>query len=192
MDTPGKLIVLEGADEAALDGLAERLARWLHRAGLAVECTRQPTNGPAGAPVQLYRLGRLALDGRSAALCWVADCLDHQEKEGGLRALLDSGRHVLCLHYDLLAYATLFDLVDWTWHRQIRARCPAPDLTLYLDAPAAAPGAPPARYRLAAAALAREGAPLVHIAGGGDLVELEARCRQAIVAYVELETNAVE
>ena len=131
----GRLIVLEGLDGAALDSLAERLCYGLREQGFAAEHTRQPTYGPAGAPLRLARQGRLPLDPISLALLCLADRLDHLGREDGIQAWLASGRHVLCVHYALYAYAWQWGQIDWAWQRQIDALCPAPDMTLYVDTP---------------------------------------------------------
>jgi dTMP kinase len=131
----GRLIVLEGLDDAALGALAERLCDGLRERGIAAEHTRQPTYGPAGAQVRLARQGRLPLDPVSLALLCLADRLDHLEREDGVRAWLASGRHVLCVHYALYTYSWQRGQVEWDWQRRIEAPCRAPDLTLYVDAP---------------------------------------------------------
>ena len=51
MPDKGKLIALEGADDQALDSQAESLYRWLQGSDVAVEKTREPTNGPVGTQI---------------------------------------------------------------------------------------------------------------------------------------------
>jgi len=135
MEGQGKLIVLEGINDAALVELVEALCRWLREQGSAAEHTREPTYGPAGTQVRLAQQGRLELDPVSLALLSLADRLDHLEREDGIRTWLASGRHVLCVHYALHAYAWQWGQVDWAWQRRIDALCRAPDLTLYVDSP---------------------------------------------------------
>jgi hypothetical protein len=132
MAEQGKLIVLEGADDVALGELAESLCRWLREQQGAVEHTREPTYGPAGSQVLLARQGRLQFDPVSLALLCLADRLDHLEREDGILAWLGQGRHVVCVHYALSAYARQWGQVEWEWQRQIDASCRAPDLTLYV------------------------------------------------------------
>jgi thymidylate kinase len=135
MADEGRLIVLEGIDDAALSALAERLCHWLRRQGIAAEHTREPTYGPAGTQVRLAQQGRLPFDAASLALLWLADRLDHLEREDGILTWLAAGRHVLCVHYALFAYAHQWGQVEWPWLRQIDAPCRAPDLTLFIDTP---------------------------------------------------------
>ena len=134
----GRLIVLEGLDDVALGALAVRLCDALREQGVAAEHTREPTYGPAGAQVRLARQGRLPLDPISLALLCLADCLDHLDREDGIRAWLAAGRHVFCVHYTLYVCAWQWGQVDWDWQRQIEASCLVPDLTLYLDSPLSA------------------------------------------------------
>ena len=123
----GRLIVLEGVDDAVLGALAEGLCDGLRERGTAAEHTREPTYGPAGAQVQLARWERLQIDPVSLALLCLADRLDHLDREDGIRAWLFSGRHVLCVHYALYAYAWQWGQVDWDWQRRIDASCPVPN-----------------------------------------------------------------
>jgi thymidylate kinase len=132
MSDTGKLIVLEGPDRDLLDRQAGDLCRWLEGLGLAVHQTGEPTGGPFGVQVRLHDQGRLRFCPQSLALLLLADRLDHLDKEHGIRALLAAGCHVLCVHYRLAAYARLYDQVPLDWHRRINARCPAPDLTVYI------------------------------------------------------------
>jgi thymidylate kinase len=156
MAVGGKLIALEGTDDEALERQAEDICRWLGDLGIAIERTREPTSGPVGVQVRLHDQGRLHFGPQSLALLLMADRLDHLEKEGGILATLEAGRHVLCVHYVLSAYARLYDQVPLDWHQQINARCRAPDLTVYI---APAGGDDPARdkhagdYALAAQAV---------------------------------------
>jgi dTMP kinase len=133
MAETGRLIVLEGLNDAMLGSLAEQLCYGLRAQGIAAEHTREPTYGPAGAQVRLARQGRLQLDPISLALLCLADRLDHLDREAGIRAWLASGRHAFCVHYALYAYAWQWGQVDWDWQRRIEASCPVPDLALYVD-----------------------------------------------------------
>ena len=159
----GRLIALEGADDAAVAALQERLYRWLQGAGVPVERAQMPTRGPIGLLLHVHAQGRLQLDPASLALLWTADRLDLLGREDGVRAWLAAGRAVLCTHYRLRAHATLLETPGLDggagWLAQIDAPCPTPDLTLYL-APAA--GSP---YARALAALTASGARVAQVPG---------------------------
>jgi dTMP kinase len=184
MPDKGKLIVLEGVDDQALENQAESLYRWLHGLDIAVEKTREPTNGPVGTQVQLHCQGRLHLSPGSLALLLMADRLDHLTREDGILAWLESGHHVLCVHYLLSSYAGLFDQVPLDWHRQINARCRAPDLTLYVDATSA--GQNTLGYLRVIESLSAEGGaiPCIDAAEGPDAVD--QRCRREIARLLSL------
>lgn len=184
MPHKGKLIALEGLDDQALDSQAESLYRWLHGLDVAVEKTREPTNGPVGTQVQLHHQGRLHFTPGSLALLLMADRLDHLTREDGILAWLDGGRHVLCVHYLLSSYAELFDQVPLDWHRHINARCRTPDLTLYVDAPST--GQDTIGYLRVIEALSAEGGVITCIdaAAGPDAVD--QGCRREIARLLSL------
>ena len=185
MAEPGKLIVLEGIADATLGDLAASLCRWLREQQVAVEHTREPTYGPAGSQVLLVRQGRLQLDAVSLALLCLADRLDHLH-EGGILSWLDRGRHVVCVHYALSAYAHQWGQVDWGWQRQIDASCRVPDLTLLVDLPRFGkhPHAEeePLRmaYLQAVERLRAEGQAVVVVDGRGGLEEVLGECQRHV------------
>jgi len=133
MPGEGKLIVLEGPDDAVIEAQMRRLVRWLRGQGIAVEQTGEPTYGPVGAQIRLFQQGRLQIDPHSLALLWTADRMDHLGREDGILSWLADGRHVLCARYLLFSYACQLDHVELDWLKRINARCRHPDLTLFLD-----------------------------------------------------------
>ena len=175
----GKLIVLEGLDDATLGDLAASLCRWLREQSLSVEQTREPTHGPAGAQVLLARQGRLQFDPASLALLGLADRLDHLH-EGGILSWLEQGRHVVCVHYALSTYARLWGQVDWAWQRRIEAPCRAPDLTLFVDGASAEEGSLRAAYGEALERLRAEGQSVIVIDGRGRPDETLGVCQQHV------------
>jgi len=135
MSVEGKLIVLEGIDDAVLHAQSERLYHWLRGQGIAAEQTQEPTYGPVGAQIRLYQQGRLELDPASLALFWTADRMDHLRREDGILSWMAEGYHVLCTRYLLFSYAYQLHQIDLDWLRQINAPCRRPDLTLFIDTP---------------------------------------------------------
>jgi thymidylate kinase len=184
MPGEGRLVALEGIDQDLLQVQAERLCHWLRDQQIAAEQTLEPTQGPVGVQIRLVQQGRLQLPPTSVALLEVADRLDHLSCPGGILAWLAERRIVICVHYTLFAYASHWHELDWTWLRQINARCRPPDLTLFIDAPA-----PPvaqveqfgcnyrAAYRAAIAALQNEQDPIVVIDGSGSEDEILGACQ---------------
>ena len=58
MPGKGKLVALECIDDVTMGAQAQRLYRWLRGEGIAVELTGEPTYGPVGAQIRLFRQGR--------------------------------------------------------------------------------------------------------------------------------------
>jgi len=139
MAEKGKFIVLEAVDDSALALLSGELCRWLRECDLPVEETREPTYGPAGVQIILSRQGRLHFDAASLALLYLADRLDHVQREDGIASSLAAGRHVVCIHYGLAAVSQLWGQVEYDWLCRIDAPCRVPDLTLFVDLPADGP-----------------------------------------------------
>jgi thymidylate kinase len=176
----GKLIVLEGIDDAELGDLAASLCRWLRGQQVTVERTREPTYGPVGSQVLLAWQGRLQFDPVSLALLCLADRLDHLQREDGILSWLDDGRCVVCVHYALSAYAHQWGQVDWAWQRQIDASCRIPDLTLFVDL--ASTESDPLRmaYRQVVERLQDEGRTVVVVDGCGTPDEVLGMCQRYV------------
>jgi len=200
------LVALEGIDPDLLQVQAERLCHWMRDRGIAAEQTQEPTQGPVGVQIRLVQQGRLQLPLTSVALLEVADRLDHLACPGGILAWLAERRIVICVHYTLFTYASHWHHLDWTWLRQIHARCRPPDLTLFIDTPAPpvaeaapviqAPSVPQVpqlnlNYRAAIAALQSERAPIVVIDGSGSEDEILRAC-QAQLAPLLGQRSALE
>jgi len=186
MPAAGKLIVLEGVDEATLDIQLERLYRWLCERGIRAAQTQEPTRGPVGALIRLARQKRLQFDPTTLALLWVADRLDHLGCEGGVRDWLGEGRVVLCARYVTYSLAVMADQVDVDWNQQINARCPLPDLTLYVEPPPSEPrlNLLQAQYERAFEAARRAGENVVRVPGHGSAEQVELACRAHISALL--------
>jgi dTMP kinase len=180
MQSKAKLIALEGIDAQGIKEQAESLYRWLRDLGVRVEKTREPTNGPVGTQIQLHRQQRLHFPPGSLALLLMADRLDHLTRQDGILSWLEGGRHVLCVHYLVSSYARLLDQVPFEWHRQINARCRAPDLTLYIDTGAGE------NYRRVTEALSAEGQALCRIDAAGDAETIHRQCQREISHLLSL------
>lgn len=132
----GRFIVVEGLDGAGTTTQAERLAAALRdRRGLAVELTKEPTNGPVGAVLRQAIEGRLTLDPVALALAFAADRADHLfNPVNGIVAALDAGRWVISDRYVLssLAY-NRGGTVTRDWLAALNRHALAPDLTLFVD-----------------------------------------------------------
>ena len=179
----GKLIALDCIDEAVLDTQVQRLYRWLNERGISAELTAEPTGGPVGTQILLYRQGRLRIDPLSLALYDVADRMDHLGRADGMLAWMAEGRTVLCARYLAYSFAWHLDHVDLDWLQQINARCRVPDLTLFLDVgPDAATANLEKNYRTAIDALQSKGYDVVVVDGRDAGERLFERCCRHIAA----------
>jgi dTMP kinase len=174
MSSKGKLIVLEGSDDDLLGRLSESLHRWMRSLGMQVERTAEPTNGPVGTQIRLYRQGRLAFAPGCLALLLAADRLDHLGRERGMLSWLDDGRHVLCTRYLVSSLVQLYEQVPFDWHRQINAPCRTPDLTLWLDT------ADSGCYAHVVKTLSDEGQRVCRVSACESVDAVDRQCRSAI------------
>ncbi|MDO8210870.1 dTMP kinase [Conexibacter sp. CPCC 206217] len=134
---PGRFIVIEGLDGAGTTTQAELLAAALReRRAVAVELTREPTNGPLGAVLRQAIEGRLRLDPVALALAFAADRADHLfNPVNGVAAALATGGWVVSDRYVLssLAYNGGDGEISREWVAQLNRHALAPDLTIFLD-----------------------------------------------------------
>ncbi|MDO8186617.1 dTMP kinase [Conexibacter sp. JD483] len=134
-DERGRFIVLEGIDGAGTTTQAALLADALReRLGVAVELTREPTDGPLGRLLREALSGRAPLDPVTLALAFAADRADHvHNPRTGIEAALAAGHWVVSDRYVLssLAY-NRGGAVTADWLTAINRHALAPDLTLFL------------------------------------------------------------
>jgi len=132
----GRFVVVEGLDGAGTTTQAERLAGALReRRGVAVELTKEPTNGPIGAVLRQAIEGRLTLDPAALALAFAADRADHLfNPVNGVVAALEAGRWVISDRYVLssLAY-NRGGTTTREWLAELNRHAIAPDLTVFVD-----------------------------------------------------------
>jgi dTMP kinase len=130
----GRFIVFEGIDNETLVQQTRRLAEWLRDEGLTVVVTREPTDGPIGAQIQLVLNDRLEVDELTQAALFAADRMDHLYRAGdGVLQQVARGYSVLCARYLLSAYAHCGETVEYEWLQQINQPCPWPDLMIFVD-----------------------------------------------------------
>jgi dTMP kinase len=131
----GRFVVVEGLDGAGTTTQAERLAAALRARGLAVELTKEPTNGPLGAVLRQAIEGRVQLDPVALALAFAADRADHVfNPVNGIEAQLAAGRWVVSDRYVLssLAY-NRGGRIARDWVAELNRHALAPDLTVFVD-----------------------------------------------------------
>lgn len=132
----GRFVVVEGLDGAGTTTQAQRLAATLRdRRGLAVELTKEPTDGPLGAVLRQAIEGRLRLDPVALALAFAADRADHLfNPVNGIETRLAAGSWVISDRYVLssLAY-NRGGVVRREWVAELNAHALAPDLTVFVE-----------------------------------------------------------
>ena len=153
----GKLIVLEGIDGSGTTTQLERAVAHLAARGHPAVATREPSPGPVGRLLREALLGKLRmpdgapLDGRTMALLFAADRVDHVQRE--IEPNLAAGTSVVSDRYLLSSLAYQAEEADRAWVAALARGIPVPDLTILLDVPVevaarrrAAAGRPVERY----------------------------------------------
>lgn len=128
----GRMIAVEGIDQAGKWTVCERLASELRAAGIVTELTGFPDYGtPLGGEIRRFLVGERRYPPEVRQLLYVAN---RWERAGDLRAWLDGGRAVVVDRYIAsgIAYGTAHGL-DADWMNAVECGLPAADLTILLD-----------------------------------------------------------
>ena len=110
----GRFIVLEGIDGSGTTTQLERAVACVAGLGHRATATREPSDGPVGHLLREALLGRLhmpdgeKLDGRTMALLFAADRIDHLQRE--IEPQLAAGTSVLSDRYLLSSLAYQADI----------------------------------------------------------------------------------
>jgi dTMP kinase len=138
----GRLIVLEGIDGSGTTTQTERLVEHLRQQGRTAVPTREPSAGPIGRLVREVLLGQHrtaqggSVDGRTMALLFAADRVDHLQRE--VEPLLAAGADVVSDRYLMSSLAYQAEEADREWVALLARGVRPPDLTILLDIPVAA------------------------------------------------------
>ncbi len=139
--TRGRLIVLEGIDGSGTTSQTERLVAHLRQQGRTAVSTREPSDGPIGRLLREVLLGQHrmpggdSVDGRTMALLFAADRLDHLQRE--VEPLLAEGFDVVSDRYLMSSLAYQAEEADREWVALLARGVRPPDLTILLDIPVA-------------------------------------------------------
>jgi dTMP kinase len=137
--TRGRLFVFEGIDGSGTTTQTERLVDYLRQHGRSVAATREPSGGPIGRMLREILLGqhRVAhggsMDGRTMALLFAADRIDHLQRE--VEPLLADGVDVVSDRYLMSSLAYQAEEADREWVASLARGVRSPDLTILLDIP---------------------------------------------------------
>jgi len=135
----GKFLVLEGIDGSGTTTQLDRAVAYLESLGHSAVATREPSTGPIGRLLREALLGRLAMpdgtrmDGRSMALLFAADRIDHLQRE--IEPQLAAGTSVISDRYLLSSLAYQAEEAERDWVLGLARGILRPDLTLLLDVP---------------------------------------------------------
>jgi dTMP kinase len=135
----GKLIVLEGIDGSGTTTQLDRAVSYVRGLGHLAVATREPSAGPIGRLLREALLGRLtmpdgaAMAGRTMALLFAADRIDHLQRE--IEPQLAAGATVISDRYLLSSLAYQAEEADREWVAGLARGILSPDLTILLDLP---------------------------------------------------------
>jgi dTMP kinase len=135
----GRFIVLEGIDGSGTTTQLERAVAFIGSLGHRAVATREPSQGPVGRLIREALLGRLhmpdgsRMDGRTMALLFAADRIDHLQRE--IEPQLAAGATVVSDRYLLSSLAYQAEEADRAWVTGLARGVLAPDLTILLDLP---------------------------------------------------------
>lgn len=135
----GKFIVLEGIDGSGTTTQLERAVSFITSLGHRAVSTREPSAGPVGLLLREALLGRLhmpdgsRMDGRTMALLFAADRIDHLQRE--IEPQLAAGTSVVSDRYLLSSLAYQAEEADRAWVESLARGILSADLTLLLDVP---------------------------------------------------------
>lgn len=153
----GRFLVLEGIDGSGTTTQLDRAVAYITSLGFPALATREPSSGPIGRLLREVLLGRWAMpegtgmDGRTMALLFAADRMDHLQRE--VEPHLALGTTVISDRYLLSSLAYQAEEAEREWVLGLARGILRPDLTLLLDLPVevaaqrrAAAGRPVERY----------------------------------------------
>lgn len=133
----GKFIVFEGIDGAGKTTQIELLKSRLIKHQCKVHTTTEPTDREVGKLIRKILQKEFEASEETLAALFVADRLDHiQNKENGMRKLLDEGTHVVSDRYYWSSYAyhgLSLPIQQVVEMNDICHQLLQPDLTIYLD-----------------------------------------------------------
>ena len=135
----GKFLVLEGIDGSGTTTQLDRAVAYATSLGYPAVATREPSAGPIGRLLREALLGQhrmadgSAMDGRSMALLFAADRIDHLKRE--IEPRLDAGTTVISDRYLLSSLAYQAEEAERDWVLGLARGILRPDLTVLLDLP---------------------------------------------------------
>ena len=133
----GRFLVLEGIDGSGTTTQLDRALKYVRNRGFPAVATREPSTGPIGRLLREALLGRLGMpdgarmDGRTMALLFAADRIDHLQRE--IEPHLAAGTTVISDRYLLSSLAYQAEEAERDWVLGLARGVLRPDLTMLLN-----------------------------------------------------------
>lgn len=130
----GKFIVFEGIDKSGKETQAKMLYDYLHKKGIPVTYTEEPSpKNPIGRLIKMWLSRQADIKSWAAiTLLYTADRYEHLKKS--IIPALSGGKNVICdrYFYSTIAYSSTFG-VDKEWIRAIHKEVRKPDAVIFID-----------------------------------------------------------
>lgn len=133
----GRFIVFEGLDGSGKGTQIRLLEKRLLDKGRSVALTAEPTETALGGMIRDALSGDCARTPSSLAALFLCDRIRHcNDPKKGIKAMLDSGKDVICDRYYFSSFAYQGIDTDIDWVMRMNLDCPeiiTPDVCIFLD-----------------------------------------------------------
>ena len=133
----GRFIVFEGLDGSGKGTQIRLLEKRLSEIGRSVALTAEPTDSALGGIIRDALSGDPVRSPSELAAIFLSDRIRHcSDKKKGIKALLESGKDVICDRYYFSSFAYQGIDTDIDWVIDMNLNCPEiirPDICIFLD-----------------------------------------------------------
>jgi len=131
----GKFIVFEGIDKSGKETQAKMLYDYLHKKGIPVIYTEEPSpKNPIGRLIKMWLVRQAEINsGEAVTLLYTADRYEHLKKT--ILPALNTGKNVICdrYFYSTIAYESAIFGIDREWIRSLHKNVRKPDVVIFID-----------------------------------------------------------
>jgi len=131
----GKFIVFEGIDKSGKETQAKMLYDYLHKKGIPVIYTEEPSPKNAiGRLIKKWLVGQATItSGEAITLLYTADRFEHVKKT--IVPALSVGKNVICdrYFYSTIAYESAIFKVEKEWIEKLHENVRKPDVVIFID-----------------------------------------------------------
>lgn len=131
----GKFIVFEGIDKSGKETQAKLLYDYLHKKGIPVTYTEEPTDkNVIGRTIKKWLVGQATItSGEAITLMYTADRFEHLKKH--ILPALKVGKNVICDRYlySTIAYESSIFGVNKEWIKSLHNEVRKPDVVIFID-----------------------------------------------------------